>query len=162
MDCNYRPGIWLGHASPRLTACTNTHQGVTELKLTSGQRDTPPAAQFPQPVQAGWTGLPPVCSIPLCCLSPTGLLHAGSLSPGFLFSPVLLRCFPGQAWEGQVLPASQEGTGCSRHPEAVPGERSGERDPTGTAAGGDRGQGAVWSTFSNATGDIHHTQDVAL
>ena len=43
-------------------------------------------------------------------------------------------------------PAGREGTGCSRRPGAVPGEGKGERDPTGTAAGGGRGQAAVSPT----------------
>lgn len=67
----------------------------------------------------------------------------GIAVPGVSLGPALVRCFPGQAWEGQVLPVSQEGTGCSRCPGAVPGEGKGERDPTGKAAGGGRGQAAV-------------------
>lgn len=50
-----------------------------------------------------------------------------------------------------MLPAGQEGTGCSRRAGAVPGEGKGERDPTGTAAGGGRGQAAVFPTLYGAS-----------
>lgn len=136
------PGIWLGHASPRLAACTN-RVFVAELNLTSGQGDTPLAAQCPQPVQAGREGASSGVShpapLPLSC----GLAPRRIAVPWVSLGPALVGCFPGQAWEEQVLPASQEGTGCSQSPRAVPGEGKGERDPTGTAAGGGRGQAAV-------------------
>ena len=125
-------------------ACCLHKQFVAELNLTSGRGDTPLAAQCPQPVQAGREGASSSVSHPTLLPLAGGLAPRRITVPGVSLGPALVRCFPGQAWEGQVLLASEEGTGCSRRPRAVPGEGKGERDPTGTAAGGGRGQAAVF------------------
>lgn len=89
-------GFGLGRqARGSLPAQTAMRVFVAELNLTSGQGDTPPAAQFPWP---GWEGASSGVSHPIPLSR--GHVPCRIAVPGVSLGPVLVWCFPGQAWEG--------------------------------------------------------------
>lgn len=132
-------------------------QFVAKLNLTcrSGGRSPSSTMSLASMGRAGGGFLwhvPPHTPLPFS----SGLAPCGIAVPRVSLGPALVRCFPGQAWEGQVLPIG------NRLFPASQGSSWGAKGRAGSH--GNSGRRGLWpgSSFSDAVQGICGAEEIAL